>query len=158
MVNACAILATWGKVVTASVMVICCQCSCHPCYLAKGCNSQCCGHLFSVVSAHAILATWEKVVTASFMVINFVFSGQCSCHPCYLGKGCNSLCNGHGTCSDTNQCVCDEAWRGSKCEVRGCPGEGRDCSGHGECNSALQTCRCNPGELFTSFLFCAFSL
>ena len=63
-----------------------------------------------------------------------------------MGKGCNSECNGHGTCSDNDQCVCDQAWRGSRCEVRGCPGENLDCSGHGECNSALQTCTCNPGK------------
>jgi hypothetical protein len=29
--------------------------------------------------------------------------------------------------------------------VRGCPGV-KDCSGHGDCNSAEQQCRCNPGE------------
>ena len=51
------------------------QWQCHPCYLGKGCNSQCNDVtasvtviFFSVVSVSAILATWAKVVTASVTV------------------------------------------------------------------------------------------
>ena len=62
------------------------------------------------------------------------------------GKGCNAECNDHGTCS-SGVCQCDTAWRGSLCEVRGCPGVQHDCSQHGVCNSATQECTCDPGEM-----------
>lgn len=61
------------------------------------------------------------------------------------GKGCNSMCNGHGYCV-SGQCFCDVAWRGSLCEVQSCPGQYDDCSLHGSCNSATQVCSCNPGK------------
>lgn len=63
-----------------------------------------------------------------------------------LGLGCNQECSGHGKCIH-GSCVCNEldGWRGSLCEVPGCPGIGEDCSGHGACNSADRTCICDPG-------------
>lgn len=63
-----------------------------------------------------------------------------------LGLGCNEECSAHGKCTQ-ELCVCDEinGWRGTLCEVFGCPGIGKDCSGHGTCNSADRTCICNPG-------------
>lgn len=64
------------------------------------------------------------------------------------GKGCNSMCNGHGYCV-SGQCFCDVAWRGSLCEVQSCPGQYDDCSLHGSCNSATQVCTCNPGKTTT---------
>lgn len=74
-------------------------------------------------------------------------SGHCECHSCYNGLGCNAECNDHGKCNGTH-CDCDVAWRGSKCEVQGCPGEKEDCSLHGTCNAALQLCTCIPGIRF----------
>lgn len=71
-------------------------------------------------------------------------SGHCECHSCYNGLGCNLECNGHGKCNGTH-CICDMAWRGSKCEIQGCPGVTEDCTQHGTCNSALQLCTCIPG-------------
>ena len=70
-------------------------------------------------------------------------SGQCVCHNCSTGLSCNIECSGHGSCTD-GECVCDVSWRGSLCELPGCPGTS-DCSNHGSCNSATHTCICNPG-------------
>lgn len=75
-------------------------------------------------------------------------SGNCVCDPCFAGRGCNVECNGYGTCLE-NKCRCDEltGWRGSLCEVPGCPGSnGKDCSGNGKCDSANHICICDPGE------------
>ncbi|XP_033745589.1 uncharacterized protein LOC117331103 [Pecten maximus] len=71
-------------------------------------------------------------------------SGFCECDPCYFGKGCNSECAGNGQCV-ADVCECDTSWRGSLCEVPGCPGTKYDCSQHGECNSANHECTCFPG-------------
>ncbi|XP_072025321.1 uncharacterized protein [Amphiura filiformis] len=71
-------------------------------------------------------------------------SGNCECFTCYTGKGCNSECSGNGLCMD-GTCECEPGWWGEVCEVAGCPGEGKDCSGHGDCNSVLHQCFCYPG-------------
>jgi hypothetical protein len=62
------------------------------------------------------------------------------------GLGCTQECSGHGKCKK-GSCLCDElsGWRGSLCEVPGCPGIKEDCSGHGSCNSADKKCICDPG-------------
>lgn len=75
-------------------------------------------------------------------------SGNCVCDPCFTGRGCNVECTGHGICVG-NKCQCDEltGWRGSLCEVPGCPGSnGKDCSGNGKCDSANHQCICLPGR------------
>ena len=75
-------------------------------------------------------------------------SGICVCDPCWSAKGCNIECTGHGFCSaDNATCECDplEGWRGEVCEIPGCPGFGEDCTGHGDCNSAIHKCTCFPG-------------
>ena len=75
-------------------------------------------------------------------------SGNCVCDPCYTGRGCNVECTGHGTCVN-DICQCDQltGWRGSLCEVPGCPGsDGQDCSGNGKCDSANHQCICEPGD------------
>ena len=71
-------------------------------------------------------------------------SGFCLCDSCHTGKGCNVECNGQGTCNKNGTCECNENWKGSKCEVPGCPG---DCSGSskGVCNSAEHVCFCIQG-------------
>lgn len=68
----------------------------------------------------------------------------CTCNPCYSGGACDIECNGHGNCTE-GQCSCEEAWRGDNCEIKGCPGETKDCSGHGECILSDQTCSCHDG-------------
>lgn len=75
-------------------------------------------------------------------------SGNCACDPCFTGRGCNVECTGHGICVG-NSCHCDQltGWRGSLCEVPGCPGSnGKDCSGNGKCDSANHQCICLPGR------------
>ena len=75
-------------------------------------------------------------------------SGNCVCDPCFTGRGCNVECTGHGICVG-NKCQCDQltGWRGSLCEVPGCPGSnGKDCSGNGKCDSANHRCICLPGR------------
>ena len=71
-------------------------------------------------------------------------SGNCVCEPGWVGVGCDSECSEHGTIVNS-KCQCDIGWRGTYCENPGCPGDGEDCSGHGECNSALHTCICQNG-------------
>ncbi|XP_070533135.1 tenascin-X-like [Ptychodera flava] len=71
-------------------------------------------------------------------------SGNCVCDPCYSGRSCNSECMENGFCSD-GKCSCDPGWWGELCEVPGCPGVEEDCSGNGDCNSALHLCFCYPG-------------
>lgn len=71
-------------------------------------------------------------------------TGYCKCDSCYTGKGCNLKCDRHGSCED-GKCNCFAGWRGSKCEVPGCPGEGSDCTSNGICNSALHECVCFNG-------------
>lgn len=83
-------------------------------------------------------------------------SGICKCNPCYTGKGCNVECTGHGKC-ENDKCNCNilKGWRGSLCEVPGCPGiGGKDCSGHGTCDSANHKCICDPGKLSKLSLHC----
>ncbi|XP_071506024.1 uncharacterized protein [Diadema antillarum] len=77
-------------------------------------------------------------------------SGNCVCDPCFAGSGCNSECSGNGRCytnPDTSEreCSCDSRWRGPLCNIPGCPGEGKDCSGNGDCNTAVGICFCFPG-------------
>ena len=74
-------------------------------------------------------------------------SGLCDCEPCYGGKGCTSLCLGRGICQSNTTCFCDPdvGWRGAVCEIPGCPGIEKDCSGHGECNAARHHCSCYEG-------------
>lgn len=74
-------------------------------------------------------------------------SGFCKCNPCWAGKGCDALCMGRGTCSDNGICKCDplQGWRGDVCQIPGCPGVGKDCTGNGDCNSATHECICYPG-------------
>ena len=74
-------------------------------------------------------------------------SGVCQCDPCYGGKGCTSLCLGRGVCKSNRTCFCDPdvGWRGNVCEIPGCPGIEKDCSGHGECNAARHQCSCYEG-------------
>ena len=71
-------------------------------------------------------------------------SGFCQCLPCFTGGGCQTECTGHGHCVG-GTCSCAETWRGAYCEVQSCPGSPVDCSGHGECNAALQLCVCEGG-------------
>ena len=72
-------------------------------------------------------------------------SGICVCDSCYTGKGCNEECSNHGMCEE-GTCNCTVGWRGTKCEVPGCPGESTDCTGHGKCNTATHICTCLPGK------------
>ena len=72
----------------------------------------------------------------------------CDCEPCFNGLSCDVFCSaiGNATCTE-GKCYCGfEGWRGDFCEKKGCPGLfNMDCSGRGTCNSATQTCDCNPG-------------
>ena len=48
------------------------------------------------------------------------------------------------------ECQCGGAFNGvgfwgDFCDRRGCPGQGSDCSGRGECLVETQTCLCEPG-------------
>ena len=68
----------------------------------------------------------------------------CRCNSCYSGVDCGKECNEHGNCNN-GTCMCDEGWWGEKCERVGCPGAGKDCSGHGRCLSLDQECHCFKG-------------
>lgn len=75
--------------------------------------------------------------------------GECVCDSeCINGVFCQEECSGHGQCNATGHCLCDydEGFKGSQCNVPGCPGL-TNCMGKGTCNSALGTCTCFPGYL-----------
>lgn len=136
------------------------QCSCHPGWRGNGCDlSDCPGEpdcnkrgrcdtnvepprCLDCIAGWMGAACEEPCVNGSQVPAN---SGKCKCHSCYAGRGCNSECSGHGRCTGA-RCICDKGWRGTKCEVRGCPGKFHDCSLNGVCNSALQRCTCIPGK------------
>lgn len=71
-------------------------------------------------------------------------SGNCVCFPGFVGVGCDSECSEHGKVFN-GTCKCDIGWRGTLCDIPGCPGVDEDCSGHGSCNGAIQKCTCFNG-------------
>lgn len=71
-------------------------------------------------------------------------SGNCVCDKGWVGVGCDSECSGHGSIIG-GVCQCHVGWRGHACENPGCPGDGTDCTGHGECNGATHVCTCHAG-------------
>jgi hypothetical protein len=93
----------------------------------------------------------EDVCDATHGVQSPMNSGFCECDSCYTGKGCDIECDDHGQCIN-GICECMVGWRGSKCEVPGCPGNGTDCTNHGVCNSALHMCTCLPGKIVYFYL------
>ena len=69
----------------------------------------------------------------------------CDCQPCYSGSACEKECSSRGTCSN-GTCDCGfEGWRGANCEIKGCPGWGKDCTGHGDCIPSTGQCICRSG-------------
>ena len=72
--------------------------------------------------------------------------------PTCFGKWSNGLqtvCNGHGTCSDVDTCVCDGGYMGSECTEYSCFGvlisnKTGVCSGNGACVS-FNNCNCKTG-------------
>lgn len=89
----------------------------------------------------------EEICDADHGIQSPMNSGNCECDSCYTGRGCNLECDGHGVCVDS-LCSCEVGWRGSKCEVPGCPGNETDCTNNGVCNTALHECTCMPGKYF----------
>ncbi|XP_063955651.1 uncharacterized protein LOC135154217 [Lytechinus pictus] len=73
-----------------------------------------------------------------------VFNETCVCDPCSSGPFCDQECAGHGICMD-DTCHCDQAWWGTDCSYRGCPGDGTNCTGHGYCDALRQQCSCMLG-------------
>ncbi|XP_060596109.1 uncharacterized protein LOC132750181 [Ruditapes philippinarum] len=64
---------------------------------------------------------------------------------------CLLTCSGHGTCSESETCVCydqdtgynAEGFWGDHCEIQKCPGMLESCSGHGQCIQG--DCSCDEG-------------
>ena len=87
-------------------------------------------------------------------------TGHCSCHGSWTGLFCNisrrerniegniniffsAICNlncgPHGKC-EKNQCICDDGWSGTYCDIKTCNGR---CEEHGQCMNG--TCVCQQG-------------
>ena len=79
------------------------------------------------------------------------FNRECICNTtCLHGPSCNIECSEHGHCDEDYNCMCDamSGWIGRYCEIPSCPRHPDSvlpCSGHGDCNSALQECSCYNG-------------
>ncbi len=60
-----------------------------------------------------------------------------------------NVCSGHGSCTDVDQCKCDEGWMSIDCSITHCFGftsnlPDRVCSGRGMCVQHNK-CRCKEG-------------
>ena len=60
-----------------------------------------------------------------------------------------TVCSGHGSCTDVDQCKCDEGWMGIDCSITHCFGftsnlPDRVCSGRGTCVQHNK-CQCKEG-------------
>lgn len=89
----------------------------------------------------------------------------CACAENFVGPECEFVagkcidgCSGHGVCrsksTDSNiggECICDENFYGSSCNILGCSPEDKNAcsSGNGECvvsdSEAPYACKCSPG-------------
>ena len=76
-------------------------------------------------------------------------------------------CSGHGTCSGSGECLCEEGYTGVECNIQCTGADGKTCSGHGECkvnklqelmqfeyefvnsSGALYSCECEPQDPYT---------
>eukprot|EP00941_MAST-03F_sp_MAST-3F-sp1_P004903 g4903.t1 len=78
----------------------------------------------------------------------FCYAGTCQCANGWAGTKCDTRlcpythlgeCSGHGTChhsDDPNEqpvCKCDPLFGGPDCSRHVCPGQPKECSGHGQC-------------------------
>jgi len=76
---------------------------------------------------------------------------ECVCNTtCHHGVGCDIQCSDNGVCDEQGECYCDPmvGWRGTWCEVPGCPRDpssDEDCTGHGDCNTEARECTCYAG-------------
>eukprot|EP00949_MAST-11_sp_MAST-11-sp1_P004285 g4285.t1 len=89
-------------------------------------------------------------------------AGRCTCEAGYDGLNCarkmcggggnqynGRECHGHGACDSSGECVCDEGFTGTTCDVA--PGCGDyfpveiegGCSGHGMCSKYTGACACD---------------
>ena len=76
--------------------------------------------------------------------MNPVGSQNCTCNPGWAGLNCDAECSLRGQILK-GQCHCDVGWRGPLCDIPGCPGDGLDCTGHGDCNTGTHICTCFNG-------------
>ncbi|EDQ91506.1 uncharacterized protein MONBRDRAFT_2753, partial [Monosiga brevicollis MX1] len=142
------------------------KCECAPCFHGVLCDESCSGHGVCTAEVCECDDDWGGDLCQSPIcpgedgacnghgacnsylhecVCGVGWSGDdCSPAICFDGPSCTRECSNHGTCVNGG-CECDTAWWGERCGIRGCPGVGESCSGHGTCNPEEQVCRCDPG-------------
>ena len=121
-------------------------CHCHSGWAGPGCTIECTGGWADPCSGHGVCNG-----TAAG-------DGRCTCAPGWVGAACalpcptaaGAVCGGHGLCMDSGLCSCTAdqgvGYWGTACEAA-CPmgGNGRFCSGHGQCDSpTTRQCSCQP--------------
>lgn len=153
-----------------------CENKCEP----ASCNHNgICNHLYGIPGEHLCSCRTPHLSDESFCTeceANWYpldISNEQTCHRYCVASGdlpdeCDGTidcvqCNGHGTCSDEGNCLCEGAYTGDQCQIL-CEGQnGLICGGHGACGSndvqqlmehefrelgdiPLYSCTCDPQD------------
>ena len=153
-----------------------CENKCEP----ASCNHNgICNHLYGIPGEHLCSCRTPHLWDESFCTecepnwYPLDIANEKTCHRYCVASGdlpdeCDGTidcvqCNGHGTCSDEGNCLCEGAYTGDQCQIL-CEGQnGLICGGHGACGSndvqqlmehefrelgdiPLYSCTCDPQD------------
>ena len=127
-----------------------CEGNCNP----ASCNNRgVCNHNFGVPGESLCSCTANHLDDASYCTeceanwypLDFGRSDSEICNSFCIASGslpaeCDGSidcvqCNGHGTCSDEGNCLCEDGYTGDMCQIHCTSSNGKICGGHGTCES-----------------------